>query len=117
MTISALPQLNARSRAFNVTALAPLGFVPVMDLTKEQTGSYAGTGFGPPGRPHFWIGEGAARSGSVHIAFNAKSRAAVDAFYRAAIAASGRNNGAGIAPALSRKLLRRFRVRSGWSQL
>jgi catechol 2,3-dioxygenase-like lactoylglutathione lyase family enzyme len=85
---------HARSRAFYLAALAPLGFAPVMDLTKEQTGSYAGTGFGPPGRPHFWIGNGAALSGPVHIALNATSRAAVDAFYRAAIAAGGRDNGA-----------------------
>ena len=85
---------HARSRAFYVAALAPLGFAPVMDLTKEQTGDYAGTGFGPPGRPHFWVGDGGARGGSVHVAFSADSRAAVDAFYRAAIAAGGRDNGA-----------------------
>ena len=35
---------HARSRAFYLAALAPLGFAPVMDLTQEQTGSYAGTG-------------------------------------------------------------------------
>ena len=84
----------ARSRAFYVSAFAPLGFGPVMDVTKEQTGGYEGTGFGPPGRPQFWIGNGDARGGSMHIALVATSRAAVDAFYRAAIAAGGRDNGA-----------------------
>ena len=84
----------ARSRAFYVQALAPLGYAPVMDVTKEQSGGYEGTGFGPPGRPHFWIGTGEARSGSTHVAFAASSRAAVDAFHRAALAAGGRDNGA-----------------------
>jgi catechol 2,3-dioxygenase-like lactoylglutathione lyase family enzyme len=84
----------ARSRAFYVAALAPLGYVPVMDLTREQTGTYEGTGFGPPGRPQFWIGDGEARSGATHVAFAAKSRAEVDAFHAAALAAGGRDNGA-----------------------
>jgi catechol 2,3-dioxygenase-like lactoylglutathione lyase family enzyme len=83
----------ARSRTFYVQALAPLGFAPVMDVTREQTGGDEGTGFGPPGRPQFWIGNGETRSGPVHIALEAKSRAAVDAFYKAAIAAGGRDNG------------------------
>jgi catechol 2,3-dioxygenase-like lactoylglutathione lyase family enzyme len=84
----------ARSRAFYVAALAPLGFGPVMDVTREQTGSYEGTGFGPPGRPQLWIGNGETHGGSTHIALVAQSRAAVDAFYRAALAAGGRDNGA-----------------------
>jgi catechol 2,3-dioxygenase-like lactoylglutathione lyase family enzyme len=89
----------ARSRAFYVAALAPLGFAAVMDLTEEQTGGYAGTGFGPPGRPRFWIGNGDKRGGSVHVAFEAPTRAAVDAFYKSALAAGGRDNGApGIRP-------------------
>ncbi len=84
----------ARSRAFYVNALAPLGFAPVMDVTEEQTGRYAGTGFGSPKRPQFWIGNGDKHGGSMHIAFAATSRAAVDAFYKAALAAGGRDNGA-----------------------
>ncbi|MFI4969472.1 MAG: VOC family protein [Lysobacterales bacterium] len=85
---------HTRSRAFYVQALAPLDFVPVVDLTSEQTGGYAGTGFGPPGRPHFWIGNGGDHGGRVHVAFAANSRAAVDAFHAAALAAGGRDNGA-----------------------
>jgi catechol 2,3-dioxygenase-like lactoylglutathione lyase family enzyme len=83
-----------RSRAFYVKVFEPLGFEPVMDVTREQSGGYEGTGFGPPGRPHFWIGTGEARSGSMHVAFAAPTRAAVDAFYKAAIAAGARDNGA-----------------------
>lgn len=84
----------ARSRAFYVQAFAPLGFAPVMAVTREQTGGYEGTGFGPPGRPQFWIGNGDQRSGPMHVAFEANSRSAVDAFYNAAMAAGGRDNGA-----------------------
>lgn len=84
----------ARSRAFYERALAPLGFAPVMDVTREQSGNYEGTGFGPPGRPQFWIGTGDHSEGHVHVAFAADSRAAVDAFYAAALAAGGRDNGA-----------------------
>jgi catechol 2,3-dioxygenase-like lactoylglutathione lyase family enzyme len=84
----------ARSRAFYVQSLAPLGFAPVMDVSREQTGGYEGTAFGPPGRPQFWIGNGEQRGGPMHIAFAAASRSAVDAFHNAAIAAGGHDNGA-----------------------
>jgi catechol 2,3-dioxygenase-like lactoylglutathione lyase family enzyme len=83
----------ARSRAFYVAALAPLGFGPVMEVSKEQTGDYEGTGLGPAGRPQLWIGNGEAARGPMHIALVAESRAAVDAFYHAALAAGGRDNG------------------------
>lgn|SRR5690606_23462653 len=89
---------HARSRAFYQRALAPLGYGVVMEVTSAETGgSYQGCGFGPPQRPHFWIGTGTggATSGSgAHIAFSAASRAAVDAFHAAALAAGGRDNGA-----------------------
>jgi catechol 2,3-dioxygenase-like lactoylglutathione lyase family enzyme len=84
----------ARSRKFYAKALAPLGYIPVIDLTAEQTGGYAGTGFGPQGRPQFWIGNGEKPGSCVHIAFSAKSRAEVDAFHKAALAAGGSDNGA-----------------------
>ncbi|HTA64165.1 MAG TPA: VOC family protein [Xanthomonadaceae bacterium] len=84
----------ARSRAFYVAALAPLGFAPVMDVTREQTGGYEGTGFGAAGRPQFWIGNGERSGSAVHVAFTAADRAAVDAFHRAALAAGGTDNGA-----------------------
>lgn len=84
----------SRSRDFYLHALAPLGYAPVMDVTGEQSGGYEGTGFGSSGKPAFWIGTGATRSGAVHVAFAANSRAAVDAFHAAALAAGGRDNGA-----------------------
>jgi catechol 2,3-dioxygenase-like lactoylglutathione lyase family enzyme len=84
----------ARSRAFYVHTLAPLGFVPVMDVSREQSGGYEGTGFGPPGRPCFWIGSGEKHGGRTHVAFTADSRDVVDAFHKAALAAGGSDNGA-----------------------
>ena len=52
-------------------------------------------GLGPKGAPGLWLYADARLAHSlVHIAFNADSRAAVDAFYRAAIAAGGKDNGA-----------------------
>ena len=51
----------ARSRAFYERALAPLGFAPVMDVTREQSGDYEGTGFGPPETDHLELPEDAQR--------------------------------------------------------
>ena len=49
-------------------------------------------GFGARGKPDFWIG--AREPGKVHVAFSAPDRKSVDAFYAAAMAAGGRDNGA-----------------------
>jgi catechol 2,3-dioxygenase-like lactoylglutathione lyase family enzyme len=82
-----------RSRAFYDKALAPLGYRVVMDVTKEQSGgAYEGAGFGDT-KPYFWIGTGQALKGALHVAFVAKDRAAVDAFYTAALAAGATDNG------------------------
>lgn len=83
----------ARSRAFYEKVLAPLGYGPVMEVTPEQTGGSAHMGFGPPGKPVFWISSGGALSGVLHVAFSARDRAGVRAFYGAAMAAGARDNG------------------------
>ena len=88
----------ARSRAFFEAALAPLGMSVQYD-------------FGVPGRPkrHYvgfgetidkvclWVGTGvgvpAAQSGPTHICFAVRSRNKVHAFYEAALAAGGKDNG------------------------
>ena len=41
----------------------------------------------------FWVAEGDPETPRVHIAFRAKTREEVDAFYKAAMAAGGRDNG------------------------
>lgn len=51
-------------------------------------------GFGVPPKPDFWIGQGAPNVPPVHVAFRAESRGQVDAFFRAAISAGGKDNGA-----------------------
>lgn len=83
-----------RSRAFYEAALKPLGIGLVMEVTAEETGAEAQAGFGDEGKPYFWIGTGAKAKGGTHVAFTAPTRAAVDAFYAAALAAGGRDNGA-----------------------
>ena len=66
----------------------------VMELTAEQTGSPSHAGFGENGKPYFWIGdgEGVVRGRSTSRS-RRRPRADVDAFYKAAFAAGGRDNG------------------------
>ena len=84
----------ARSKTFYAQALAPLGITLLWEVTPAQTGGAAHAGFGEGGKAFFWIGDGGTVGGTVHIAFAANSRALVDAFYKAALAAGGRDNGA-----------------------
>ncbi len=85
----------ARSKQFYDTILATLGYGVVMEVTPEMTGDGSShCGYGKDGKPDFWIGTGTAGNTRVHVAFSATSRGAVDAFYRAAIQAGARDNGA-----------------------
>ena len=78
------------SLAFYEQALAPLGIKTLMKFEGEE-GNVAGLG---SDNPFLWIGDGGRLSGGrMHIALAAKTRAEVDAFYAAAIAAGGRDNG------------------------
>jgi catechol 2,3-dioxygenase-like lactoylglutathione lyase family enzyme len=83
----------ARSKAFYLKALAPLGYALVMEVQQDAKDSPA-AGFGANGKPDFWIGAEGALNRSVHIAVVARDRPSVDAFYRAALAAGGEDNGA-----------------------
>jgi catechol 2,3-dioxygenase-like lactoylglutathione lyase family enzyme len=74
-----------KSVAFYSKALAPLGYELVMQL--EQV-----AGFGVAGKGYFWIGIGKPTD-KIHVAFRAKGRAEVRAFYDAAITAGGADNG------------------------
>jgi catechol 2,3-dioxygenase-like lactoylglutathione lyase family enzyme len=83
-----------RSKAFYTLALAPLGYALVMEVGANQTeGGHPAAGFGAGGKPDFWIGAGGGIHRPLHVAIAAKDRAAVDAFYHAALAAGGRDNG------------------------
>lgn len=77
----------ADSQAFFLQALAPLGAALVME------GPY-GVGIGRDGKPSLWLFETQERPAHLHIAFVADSRAQVDAFHAAALAAGGRDHGA-----------------------
>jgi catechol 2,3-dioxygenase-like lactoylglutathione lyase family enzyme len=83
-----------RSRRFYEQALAPLGYVVMMEVPKEHTGGVMVLGLGVPPKPDFWLHEGTAQKPHVHVAFRADTPAAVDAFHAAAIAAGGTDNGA-----------------------
>lgn len=84
----------SKSRAFYAAALAPLGYVLMMEIPAAVTGHTDVAGFGEPPKPDFWISRGQPNQPPLHIAFRAASRAQVDAFYQAALAAGGRDNGA-----------------------
>ena len=82
-----------RAKAFYAKALAPLDYSLIMEVTAEQTGHAPAVGFGANGKPDLWFGAEGAMNKPVHIAILAKDRATVDAFYKAAMAAGGRDNG------------------------
>jgi catechol 2,3-dioxygenase-like lactoylglutathione lyase family enzyme len=82
-----------RAKAFYGVALAPLDYVLVLEVRQSDNDAPA-AGFGANGKPDFWIGGEGGLDKPLHVAILAKNRAAVDAFYRAAITAGGRDNGA-----------------------
>jgi catechol 2,3-dioxygenase-like lactoylglutathione lyase family enzyme len=83
-----------RAKAFYISALQPIGVGVLMEVSAEETGAEAHAGFGANDKAFFWIGTGLKPKGGTHVAFTVGTRAEVDAFYRAAIAAGGRDNGA-----------------------
>jgi catechol 2,3-dioxygenase-like lactoylglutathione lyase family enzyme len=82
-----------RSKAFYEKALAPLGYVLIMEVQQHEHDAPA-AGFGLDGKPDFWIGGEGGLNRAVHVAITAKTHAAVDAFHRAALAGGGKDNGA-----------------------
>ena len=83
----------AKSRAFYVKALAPLGYAPLMEFSAAGTGHVDVAGYGVAPKPDFWISGGKPNVPPIHVAFRADNRALVNAFYAAALAAGGRDNG------------------------
>lgn len=82
----------AESKAFYLQALQPLGLEVAME------GPH-GLGLGRNGKPSLWLSETKERPAHLHLAFVADTREQVDAFYAAALAAGGKDNGApGIRP-------------------
>lgn len=83
-----------RSKTFYQQALAPIGYQLLMEFSAAITGHTDVAGFGEPPKPDFWISRGTPNVPPLHIAFGTDKRALVDAFYQAALAAGGRDNGA-----------------------
>ncbi len=83
----------ARSKTFYQKALAPIGYTLIAEIPAALTGRGDSAGFGVAPKPDFWVGAGQANVPHVHVAFRVDSRAEVDAFYKAALAAGGRDNG------------------------
>ena len=75
-----------RSKEFYCKALAPLG----IELVVEVQGW---AGLGRAGKPQFWFGTHSEPQRPLHIAFAAENREQVRAFYSAALAAGGSDNG------------------------
>jgi catechol 2,3-dioxygenase-like lactoylglutathione lyase family enzyme len=83
----------AKARAFYEKALAPLGYAVLMEYPIAEKGAIAVAGFGRAPKADFRIAQGAKVTPGVHVAFAAADRATVDAFYKAAMAAGGKDNG------------------------
>ena len=84
-----------RSDAFYRAALSSLGIAQKFSMPRPD-GHVAGFG---RERSSFFIASGQPAHAAIHLALSARSRAEVDAFHLAALAAGGRDNGApGVRP-------------------
>ena len=79
-----------KAKAFYTAALAPLGISALMEFPMDNGSKVVG--LGPKGRPFLWL-SGSGKAAHTHIALRAETRQQVDAFYAAAIAAGGTDNG------------------------
>ena len=77
------------SRAFYEAALAPLGYKVVMAFDEWKAVGFGGD----DGKPEFWVSQREPLGTGTHVAFHCDDRATVDAFYEAAVAAGGTDNG------------------------
>jgi catechol 2,3-dioxygenase-like lactoylglutathione lyase family enzyme len=81
----------ARSVAFYAKALKPLGITNFTDY-EGHDGHPDLKGFGDGKRAFFWLKQGKPDPASIHWGFIAENNQAVDAFYKAAIAAGAKDN-------------------------
>lgn len=76
-----------KAKEFFLAALKPLGYELFMEWEKW-------VGLAVNGKPDFWLKEGKQTTPPIHVAFRADNRKLVDEFYKAALAAGGKDNGA-----------------------
>ena len=81
----------AKSERFYRKALAPIGYTAAPRFTLPSKAK--GVGFGPEGDRDFYTIQGPKVVAKNHVAFRVSRRKQVDAFYRAALAAGGTDNG------------------------
>ena len=77
-----------KSKEFYRRVLAPLGYTFTMDHPEWGAGGYE-----EGGHTSFWIGKKENITPG-HVAFEAKNKEAVDAFYKTALEAGAKDNGA-----------------------
>ena len=75
----------AQAKRFYSKALEPLGYT----IFREYDGGF---GIGEDGESSVWTQEAAIEK-PTHLSFRARDRTIVDAFYKAALAAGGKDNG------------------------
>lgn len=78
----------AKAKEFYSKTLAPLGYTMAMEMAEWQV-----AGFGRGGRNELWISADGSKQ-PTHVAFEAESKATVDAFYKEGLATGGKDNGA-----------------------
>ena len=85
------------TKAFYETTLAALGYSIQFEMTMDSDSEFPGRracAFGPAGRTIFWVIEVRDSTSPRHVAFVAKDRQSVAAFYQAGLATGGEDNGA-----------------------
>ncbi len=78
----------AKSRDLYVMLLKPLGYT-----LKREFPDWKLAGFGDEKKPYLWLKEAQPVTTPQHIAFRARNRAAVDAFYQTALALGFKDDG------------------------
>jgi catechol 2,3-dioxygenase-like lactoylglutathione lyase family enzyme len=81
------------SKKFYAAALAPIGYQMIREYGVTPNRVTPSAGFGEPPRADLWLYQGRPNPVNTHIAFLVKTRAAVNTFHQAALAAGGKDNG------------------------
>jgi len=94
--ISSYTTQFVEARAFYDAALRSLGHSIQVEMVADWDPDFPERrccAWGPPGRSVFWVIEVREAASPRHIAFSAADRGQVDAFYRSAMGAGGRDHG------------------------
>ena len=82
-----------KSKNFYIAALRPIGYQMLREYGVTSTRPSASAGLGEPPHADLWLYRGDPGKVTAHIAFQVNKRERVNAFYQAAIAAGGKDNG------------------------